>query len=111
MKIIRLCSIVSSFIIITTAYTTRQEKMPNIIYILVDDLGYGSVNLNIDKLGVFNNPALKTPNLANLADQSKVFTDHYAASPVCSPSRAGLLTGRTPTRLNIHMTGLKFVRC
>ena len=82
---------------------TKTVEKPNFIYILVDDLGYGDVNLNIDGLDVFKNPYVKTPNLARLAKQSKVFTHHYAASPVCSPSRAGLLTGRTPTRCNINL--------
>ena len=75
---------------------------PNIVYILVDDLGYGDVNFGIDEMDVFKNPNILTPNLSKLAGEGLVFTHHYAASPVCSPSRAGLLTGRTPTRLNIH---------
>jgi len=77
------------------------EEKPNIVYILVDDLGYGDVNLGIKNLNRFNNPNIETPNLAKLAKESIVFTQHYAASPVCSPSRAGLLTGRIPMRLNI----------
>ncbi|MFP4059596.1 MAG: sulfatase-like hydrolase/transferase [Bacteroidales bacterium] len=76
---------------------------PNIVYILADDMGYGDVNLNIPGLNAFNNPYIKTPNLAKLAGESIVFTHHYASSPVCSPSRAGLLTGRTPTRCNITL--------
>ncbi len=79
-----------------------QTSQPNIIYILVDDLGYGDINLQND-LEVFNNHNLLTPNLARLARESLVFTDHYSASPVCSPSRAGLLTGRAPTRANINI--------
>ena len=83
---------------------------PNIIYILVDDLGYGDLNLDLDGTEVFRNPFITTPNLAALAAESLVFTDHYASSPVCSPSRAGLLTGRTPTRANINrwIADLKF---
>lgn len=77
-------------------------QAPNIILILVDDLGYGDVNLAVPGLGVFKNPVVQTPNLSRLANESLVLTDHYAASPVCSPSRAGLLTGRTPTRCNIN---------
>ncbi len=70
---------------------------PNIIYILVDDLGYGDVNLGLSGITEFSNPHVRTPNLAKLAQESLVFRHHYSASPVCSPSRAGLLTGRTPT--------------
>lgn len=79
-----------------------SASQPNFIYILVDDMGYGDVNLDIESLDCFQNPVIQTPNLARLASQSMVFTDHYACAPVCSPSRAGLLTGRTPTRTNIN---------
>lgn len=75
---------------------------PNVVVILVDDLGYGDVNLELPGIKEFNNPFIKTPALARLAQESLVFRHHYAASPVCSPSRAGLLTGRTPTRCNIN---------
>ncbi len=80
-----------------------QPARPNFIYILVDDLGYGDVNLNLPGTEAFRNPYLRTPNLARLARQSVVFTHHYAAAPVCSPSRAGLLTGRIPARANINL--------
>ncbi|MFI0429275.1 sulfatase-like hydrolase/transferase [Mariniflexile sp. HMF6888] len=76
---------------------------PNIIYILADDLGYGDVNFGIQGLSEFSNPYIKTPNLAQLAHQSVVFTQQYASSPVCSPSRAGLLTGKIPNRVNIDL--------
>jgi len=79
-----------------------RAELPNIIYILVDDLGYGDVNFGLDGAGVFGNPQIKTPSLAKLARESLLFRHHYAAAPVCSPSRAGLLTGRTPTRCNIN---------
>jgi arylsulfatase A len=78
------------------------EGRPNILLILADDLGYGDVNLGLTDIEVFNNPHIKTPNLAELATESLVLTHHYSASPVCSPARAGLLTGRTPTRCNIN---------
>jgi arylsulfatase A len=74
----------------------------NIIYILADDLGYGDINLELDGIDEFSNPFVKTPNLSRLAKESMVFTRHYAAAPTCSPSRAGLLTGITPTRHNIN---------
>ena len=81
----------------------NPDRKPNITYILVDDLGYGDVCFNLPDLNRFNNPNLRTPNLARVAQNSLVFTNHYASSPVCSPSRAGLLTGRTPTRTNIPL--------
>jgi arylsulfatase A len=80
-----------------------SAQLPNIVLILVDDLGYGDVNLGMPEIPVFNNTFVKTPNLAKLARQSLLMTDHYAASPVCSPSRVGLLTGRTPTRSDVML--------
>lgn len=76
---------------------------PNIVVLLADDLGYGDVNLAVPGVSAFRNPYIRTPHLAALAAESIVFTHHYSASPVCSPSRAGLLTGRTPTRANIDL--------
>ena len=65
--------------------------MPNIVIILVDDLGYGDLD----------SAALRTPNLARMADEGIRLTSLYATASVCSPSRAGLLTGRYPVRTHI----------
>jgi arylsulfatase A len=75
--------------------TQSPRTLPNIVYILCDDLGYGD-------LGCFGNPVIRTPNLDKLAAEGMRLTDCYAASPVCSPSRAGTLTGRTPNRSGIY---------
>ncbi len=64
---------------------------PNILYILVDDMGYGDFSK-------FNNGLSSTPTLDSLIDESVCLTQHYTASPVCNPSRASLLTGRYPHR-------------
>jgi arylsulfatase A len=69
--------------------------VPNVLIMLCDDLGYGD-------LSSYGHPTIKTPNLDALAEQGWRLTDCYAASPVCSPSRAGLLTGRTPTRTGVY---------
>src|SRR5262252_8776025 len=66
---------------------------PNIIVILTDDLGFGDVG--------FNGSKIRTPNLNHLASQGMVLNQFYSASPVCSPSRAALLTGRYPTRAGV----------
>ncbi len=82
---------------------SKAALRPNIVIILADDLGYGDVNFELPGIEEFANPHIRTPHLAALAQQSVVFRHHYAAAPVCSPSRAGLMTGRTPTRCNIDL--------
>ncbi len=75
----------------------RQENTPpNIVIFLADDLGYADVK--------WNNPGayIETPNLDDLAEKGAILTDCYSASSMCSPSRAGLLFGRVPTRIGIH---------
>ncbi len=68
---------------------------PNVVVILCDDLGHGD-------LGCFGHPAIRTPNLDRLAAEGMRLTACYSAAPVCSPSRAGLLTGRTPNRVGVY---------
>ncbi len=68
-------------------------KPPNIVFILCDDLGYGD-------LGCYGSK-IRTPNLDRLASEGMRFTNFCAADPVCSPSRAALLTGRYPTRVGV----------
>ena len=64
---------------------------PNIVLIYADDLGYGD-------LGCYGSRAIRTPNVDRLAREGLRCTDFYACSGICSPSRAGLLTGRYPFR-------------
>ncbi len=76
-----------------SAKTQESEngKLPNFVVIFCDDLGYGD-------LGVFGHPTIQTPQLDRMARQGQKWTNFYAAASVCTPSRAGLLTGRLPIR-------------
>lgn len=71
-----------------------QADPPNIILINADDLGYGD-------LSCFGSQAIKTPNIDRLAKEGVRFTDFHACDSVCTPSRAGLLTGRYPKRMDL----------
>ena len=71
-----------------------QAAQPNILLIYVDDLGYGD-------LGSYGHPVIRTPNIDKLAADGLRLTSYYAPSALCSPSRAGLLTGRHPYRTGI----------
>ncbi len=73
---------------------TVQQPQPNIIIYFVDDLGYGD-------LSCYGSKAINTPNLDKMASEGIRLTSFITASSVCSPSRAGLLTGRYPTRVGI----------
>ena len=67
---------------------------PNILFILIDDMGWMD-------LGCQGNPHLKTPNIDRFATEGVRFTDAYAPAPVCSPTRAALMTGHSPARLHL----------
>jgi arylsulfatase len=88
-----------SFLAATAAAASRRlssaapTKKPNIVFILCDDLGYGD-------LGCYGS-SIATPNLNRLAAEGIRFTNFDSADPVCSPSRAALLTGRYPTRVGV----------
>ncbi len=69
-------------------------KKPNILFILIDDLGWRD-------LSCYGSTFYETPNLDRLASEGMLFTDAYAACPVCSPTRASLLTGKYPATVGI----------
>ena len=68
--------------------TQSEPQQPNIIYILADDLGYGDLSCCGQKI-------FQTPNLDRMAAEGMLFTQHYAGSTVCAPSRSSLMTGQT----------------
>lgn len=80
---------------------TRTSSKPNIIVVLVDDLGFNQIS---SYGGGMSNGNFKTPNIDNLAKDGVLCTNGYSSSPICSPSRASLLTGRFPTRFGYEFT-------
>ncbi|MCZ6673097.1 MAG: sulfatase [Verrucomicrobia bacterium] len=78
-------------LLFSVALGNAADRPPNFVVIFCDDLGYGD-------LRAFGNPTIKTPNLDRMAEEGQKWTQFYSADPVCTPSRAGLLTGRYPIR-------------
>lgn len=73
----------------------QAHQPPNVVFIFTDDLGYGDI-------GAFGATDIATPNIDRVAERGVLFPEFYSASPVCTPSRAALLTGRYPIRMGIH---------
>ena len=71
---------------------------PNIVILYADDMGWGD-------MGAYGHPYIKTPSLDRLANEGQRWTDFYVPAPVCSPSRAALLTGRQPVRSGLYGVG------
>src|SRR5436189_5357106 len=90
----------AAIILLTACSNVRAQepaaagRPPNIVIIFADDLGYGD-------LGCYGNKCIETPNLDRMAREGVRFTDFYVAQPVCSASRAALLTGCYPNRVGI----------
>jgi len=71
-----------------------EEPQPNLVLILVDDRGYYD-------LGCYGETEFDTPRIDRMAEEGIRFTDYYGAAPICSPSRAGILTGCYPRRVGL----------
>ena len=78
---------------VSASGVSRAADKPNIVLINVDDLGYGDI-------GPFGNTTQATPHLDRMAREGRLLTSHYGA-PVCSPSRASLMTGRYNYRTGV----------
>ncbi len=76
------------------AWAAAPARKPNFIVVLCDDLGYGDTS-------VYGPSAIRTPHLERMAREGVVLTDYYAPANLCTPSRAGLLTGRYPVRTGL----------
>ena len=84
--------ILTLFLITLTGIAHATSEKPNVVFILADDLGYADTTL------YGHTKLYHTPNLERLAKRGLLFTRAYAASPLCSPTRASILTGQTPAR-------------
>lgn len=89
-------------VVLTTACNSTKETpdkadagKPNFVFIYTDDLGYGD-------LACFGATDIATPNIDRIAAEGIKFTSFYSPSPICSPARAGLMTGRMPQRMGIN---------
>lgn len=80
--------------LISIQLLSAANGKPNIVFLLVDDLGWGD-------FGCYGAEFYETPNIDKLASEGMLFTDAYAACTVCSPSRAAILSGRYPARLHL----------
>ena len=89
----RLIPIVFATLILFAGYA--RAATPNFVIIFADDQGYGD-------LTCFGSETIKTPNVDRLAKEGRKFTSFMVASPVCTPSRAALLTGCYPKRVGMH---------
>ena len=85
---------------ILVVHAKAEPRPPNIVFILADDLGWMD-------LGCYGNRFNETPNIDRLASEGMRFTQFYAAAPVCSPTRASILSGKYPARLGLtaHIPG------
>src|SRR5262245_29200969 len=89
-----LLALLAPVLAVAPAGAVDAVKRPHIVFVLADDLGPGD-------LGCWGGKAAPTPNIDRLADEGIRFTQYYSASPICSPSRCGLLTGQFPARWRI----------
>ena len=99
MKISKLFIIFFNIFLIGCSQKEMIQK-PNIILIMTDDQGWGQT-------GYYNHPLLKTPNLDEMANNGLRFDRFYAGAPVCSPTRASVLTGRSNDRTGVYDHGYR----
>ncbi|XP_008291070.1 N-acetylgalactosamine-6-sulfatase [Stegastes partitus] len=97
MRVTATLPLLSALICCSLTEKLPNVSSPNIIIMLMDDMGWGD-------LGVFGQPSKETPNLDAMAAQGMLLPNFYTANPLCSPSRAALLTGRLPVRNGFYTT-------
>lgn len=92
-KVYFVIALLIGLVLFSCSSPQKELDKPNFLFILVDDLGWAD-------LGVYGSTFHETPNLDKLANDGVMFTSAYAASPVCSPTRASIMTGKHPARSN-----------
>ena len=85
----------AAWLVLPISVKAAETTRPNFLVILCDDLGYGDLHC-------FGHPHIQTPHLDELAATGYRLRACYSAAPVCSPSRVGLLTGRSPNRAGVY---------
>lgn len=85
----------------TTALADDRESRPNIVLFLVDDMGWQDTSVEFHRERTVWNDLYRTPNMERLAERGMRFTNAYSASPVCSPSRVSVVTGKNPARTRV----------
>jgi arylsulfatase A-like enzyme len=100
MKVQSASILIALFLIAGCQRPEQVERPPNVLMIMIDDLGWTDLHIQ-------GNERLETPVIDQLAAEGMRFTDNYAAAPVCSPTRAAIMTGQSPARLAItnHVSG------
>lgn len=88
----------AGFLLFLAVGTAKAAERPHIIFVMADDMGWGQTSFR-------NHPVLKTPNLDAMASGGLRFERFYAGCPVCSPTRASVLTGRSPDRTGVLTHG------
>jgi arylsulfatase A len=97
-KCLAVCLCALDVLLATSVFAANRQagSKPNVVFIFVDDQGYYD-------LGCYGATEIKTPRIDAMASEGMRLTDYYAAAPICSPSRAGLLTGCYPRRVGNHI--------
>src|SRR5688500_9987913 len=90
----RLVLILAALILVAT-HQAPAQRPPNVVLVMMDDLGYGD-------LGSYGASDVRTPNIDRLAREGVRLTDAYANGPVCTPTRAALISGRYPQRVGLE---------
>ena len=94
-RLFGVCIALVSLTFPVTIQVWAQSEKPNFIIIFTDDQGYGD-------LGIYGHPTIKTPNIDQMAMEGQKWTNFYVAANVCTPSRAGIMTGRLPVRSGMY---------